>query len=336
MEYVEIDVKKRSLLVLILCLMTVNIHSFDIYDGKKIDVEMSLLLGLSAYYEGSLFPGIGGFELTNGQIALDGDYKDNLAFSLSVDLADLEIDDDEISFLENAYFQYGFHDFFAIRLGRFKVPFGEEITMGAAERPYIYHSEISDLIAPGRSVGLRFSGKNIFKNFYYKAGVFNDSGTDDLENSTGQILFSALVGYEYKFFETAYNFYYSTDETLAQGLFVNFTFLLKENLELRFFCEYNEQRYYNYYWNHGVFSFLSLRFGDNETVLYFDYFNEDIGSDGDEDKIIPGLGYNRYFLKDKLKLMVDLHSEYLFSLQEGYNGKWYNHKVTIKMILEID
>lgn len=316
-------------------IFTFSLFSFELYDGKKLQVDMTLILGVDYSYKATLLPGIGGFELTNSQIKIEGEYLENLEFSFSGDFSDTEIESEQVHFLKNAYLQYNFFYFLRLRTGRFDIPFGGEADLGIGSRPYIYHSEASKLITPGRSIGVSLSGKKIFDYFGYKVGFFNSSGDLFTENVTGHHIFTGLITFKKGIFEAGYNILYSTDETFSQGVFIDINALLRENITFRFFTEYLEQRYFNYHWNHSVYSFASLRVNSFEPVLYFDYYNDRVGYDGVEDKWIPGIGFNVYFLNDKLKLMTDLHTNYLYSLEDGYNLKFYDHKLTIKLILEI-
>lgn len=311
------------------------ISAFDLYESKKLDIKLGILLGIDYSYEATLLPGRGGFELTDSRVKLEGEYLDKLKLSLSVDFSEFEVDSEHINLLKNAYIQYNFADPFRLRAGRFDIPFGEEASHGTGSRANIYHSEASALIAPGRAIGLRVSGKEIFDLFSYSLGAFNGSGSLFQENETGHHIFTGQVNFEKDFFQAGYNILYSTDENFSQGLFIDFNFDIKENITLNFFSEYLEQRYFNYHWNHSVFTLLSLRVNAVQPLIYFDYFNDNVGHDGVEDKWTAGLGFNAFFLNDKLKLMVDLHTNYLFSLENGVNNKFYDNKLTLKMIMEL-
>jgi len=311
------------------------LFAFDIYNSKKIDVEMDILLGVDYSYEATLLPGRGGFELTDSKIALEGEFLEKLKFHISADLSDREVVYNNIQFLKDAYGQYNFANFLKLRAGLFEIPFGEENSLGTMSRPHMYHSEASDLIAPGRSVGIRLSGKKIFNHFSYSLGAYNSSGTIYEENETGHHIFTAGLTFKKDFFETGYQILYTTDEIFSQGIYLDFDFKLNENSNMRIFSEYLEQRHFNYHWNHSLFTSLSLRVNDIEPLLYFDYYNERVGYDGTEDKWIAGLGFNSYFLDDHLKLMVDLHTNYLYSLENTLNLKFYDHKLTIKLLMDL-
>lgn len=325
--------KTVTLALLFIAGSAFSLYSFDIYKSKKLDVEMDLLLGVDYSYEATLLPGRAGFELTESKIGLEGEYLDKMKVNISVDFSDTEVDGDNVQFLKDAYGQYNFFDALRLRLGRFEIPFGEENSNGKMSRPNMYHSEASDLIVPGRSVGIRLSGKKIFNDFSYSLGAYNSSGTLYVENETGHHIFTGKLQFKRDFFKTGYEILYSTDEVFSQGLFIDFDIAVKKNMTFRFFSEYIEQRYYNYHWNHSIFTSVALRINDIEPLIYFDYYDERVGYDGDEDKWVAGLGFNSYFLNDKLKLMVDLHTNYYYSLQNVSNLKFYDNKLTVKMIL---
>lgn len=319
-------------ITLVIC---IPLNSFELYDGKKIELEMNLLLGMNLSYTATLLPGIGGFEITDGKISFEGEILDKAGFKVSVDLSKISQDSDELQILNDIYGKYDFSDFFRIAAGRFKVPFGRESLMGAASRPNIYHSEGTREISPGRSVGLNFDGKKIFRYFGYNLGFFNESDDFSLENDTGHFLLTGLIFFKNDVVRTGYNVSYTTSESFSQGFFADFGIPLGNDKNLRIFCEYLEQRFFNYHWNHSAFALISYRSANIEPLIYFDYFNERVGFDGDDDKWIAGLGFNSYFLKDKLRLMVDLHTNYYYSLQNSFNLKFYDNKLTIKLLLDI-
>lgn len=296
---------------------------------------MNLLLGMDLSYTATLLPGIGGFEITEGQISFEGEILDKADFKVSIDLSRISEEPDDLQILKDVYGRYDFADFFRVKAGRFEVPLGLEGLKGTASRPNIYHSEGAREISPGRSVGISFDGKEIFNYFGYNLGLFNESDEFALENETGHFLFSGLIFFKNDFVRAGYNASYSTSDNFSQGVFADFELDLGKDKELNIFLEYLEQRFFNYHWNHSAYALVSYRSGDVEPLIYFDYYNERVGYDGEEDKWIAGLGFNSYFLKDKLRLMVDLHTNYLYSLQNSFNLKFYDNKLTIKLILDI-
>lgn len=293
---------------------------------------MNLIIGSSFKYEADSFPGRAGFELTEAEIKTSGAYQEKLNYSISLDLSELIGDDPA---LKNAYIQYNFADPFRIRAGQSKIPFGQEYSLGVSDRVYISHSEGSKLIVPDRSVGTIISGKKIFNSFGYKIGIHNSSTYEEEENVSGHIVFSGNLFYNNKGIKTGYELLYSSDETFSHGAYLQLNLPLKEHINLFFLGEYLEQRYFNYHWNHSLYTAASLRVNGWEPVIYFDYYDDNVGYDGVEDKLIPGLGFNVYFLNDKLRLMCDLRTEYLYSQPNDYTHKLHNHSLTVKLVLEI-
>ncbi|MCP4177192.1 MAG: hypothetical protein GY756_05440 [bacterium] len=325
---------KRYLLILAF-IFPITLSAFELYEGKKIDVEMNLLVGFDYSYKMTYPPGDSGFKLNNTKLKLETEYLDKYKAVISTDLADIDNEAETLALLKDSYIQIKLHDYFKIRTGQFKIPFGEEYSRGAASRPNIYHSEASDLIVPGRSLGVSLSGKNIFDYLGYELGFFNSTGIEFQENESGHHIFSGQISFKNDFLNSGYNIEYSTDETFAQGGFISLNLDFSENVHFLLFTEYIEQRYFNYHWNNSIYSLIALRIKSVEPLVYFDYYNNKVGYDGVEDKWIIGIGTNKYFLNDKLRMMIDYHTEYHYSMATANNLKFYNHKLTIKMMMEL-
>jgi hypothetical protein len=316
---------------------TAPIFGFTVFEGKKLEVDTNLIMGMDYRYEMDYFPGRSGFRITDARVDTRAVYQENLIFTLKFDIADISTDKVEI--LKTVTMQYCFIDPFRLKAGYGKIPFGEEYSRGVVSRPNIYHSEASDLMVPGRSVGLTFSGKNLPGNIGYKTGFYNGTTNSWEKNESALHIATANIFFKNDFnnntIKSGYNILYSMDESFGHGVYVDFNHEFKKNLALNLFSEYMEQRYYNYHWNHSVFTVLSMRIKNVEPLLYFDYYNDNVGYDGKEDKMIPGLGFNSYFIKDKIQLKTDIRTEYLNSYPTGYNSKFYNTKLTVKLILEL-
>lgn len=324
-----------NMFLLILLYSGNTLFSVELHDGKKIKLELDLLLGMEGYFQTTLLLGKGGFDLTEGKVALKGELFDNLDFKVSADMTDIDGGSEDIPFLKDLYGRYEFHDYARIKAGRFELPFGQESLKGLGSRPNIYHSEAADLIVPERSIGLALEGKKILDYWGYSLSACNASGSPLIDEETGHFLFTGALFFKNDFVKTGYNAYFSTDENFSQGIYTDFSFQLSETTELDLLIEYLEKRFYNYHWNHALYALISLRTGSVEPLLYFDYYNDKVGYDGVDDKWKAGLGCNFYFLQDRLKLMVDLHTNYLYSLQESFNKKFYDNRLTLKLVLEI-
>ncbi len=327
--------RKKIYIILSVILSPIALYSFELLDGKKLDVNLDLLIGFDYSYRMTFPPGLGGFELNIAKIKLDAEYLDKYKTVLSTDFADIDKDAETMALLKDAYIQLKLHEYFKIRTGQFKVPFGEEYSRGSTSRPNIYHSEASNLIVPGRSLGLSFSGKNIFSYLGYDLGIFNSYGTGFQKNETGHHIFTGQINFKINFLKSGYNIEYSTDETFAHGGFLSLDFDFSENVHFHLFTEYIEQRYFNYHWNNSFYSLVALKIHSFEPLIYFDYYDDMVGYDGVEDKWIIGTGTNKYFLNDKLRLMLDYHTEYHYSQKAGNNLKFYNHKITLKTMMEL-
>lgn len=81
--------------------------------------------------------------------------------------------------------QWKHFDAFAVKGGRFKVPFGMEQTTGVSDLDFAYRALGSTSIAPGRDRGMMFFGDLGHVN--YEAGVFDDDG-DNAESNEPQFV----------------------------------------------------------------------------------------------------------------------------------------------------
>ncbi|MDC7219963.1 MAG: porin [Spirochaetales bacterium] len=309
--------------------------AFEIESGKHIEFDQELVLGTSLTYEATDFPGRGGFTLTDLDIKMSGTYEEDLEFNLSLDLSELNSsEEDEGAVLKNAYIQYNQSDLLRYRVGQAKLPFGMEYEMSSTERPQLYHSQGSDLIAPGRALGFTLLGKEIWKTLSYKAGLYNFTSSDDsYENDSGHIRAAGTIKWDYEDWEVAYEISGSTAETFAHGVGVKWDHKFSSRNRLTIFMELMEQRYYNYYWNNSLYSCISFRHKRIEPYIYFDYFNEDIDEDGENDIIIPGLGFNAYLIDDKLQIRSELHSEYIYSYPTLNNYKFYDTQLSVNCVV---
>ncbi|MDC7234679.1 MAG: hypothetical protein PQJ58_15715 [Spirochaetales bacterium] len=321
------------LALFLLLLSAAPSYAFNVYEGGKLKVQSNLIMGMDYRYQADYFPGRSGFRITDARFNTEARYLDKLRLTLKLDFADLT--EEEINVLKTAQMEYRFSDPLRLSGGYGKIPFGQEYSRGLTSRPNIYHSEASALIAPGRSVGLNLSGKRILGHFCYDAGFYN--GTTDRwdKNESGLHMGAANLYYQKGSFKGGYNLLYSLDETFAQGVYVDLNHQINKKLTLKVFSEYMEQRYFNYHWNHSVFTLFALRINSIEPLLYFDYYNDNVGYDGEEDKLIPGIGFNAYFLKDKVQLKTDLRTEYLYSTPTFHNQKFYNSKLTVKLVVSL-
>ena len=77
---------------------------------------------------------------------------------------------------KDVYAEWTTFDAFAVKGGRFKVPFGLEQNTGVSDLDFAYRSLGSVKIAPGRDIGVMAHGELLDGALLYEAGVFDDDG----------------------------------------------------------------------------------------------------------------------------------------------------------------
>lgn len=81
-----------------------------------------------------------------------------------------------------------------VELGQFKAPFGREALQGKGEVTFVERSQATQLLAPGRQVGVQVAGEALDQRLSYRGGVFNGNGTT-LDNVDDSFLYAARVSY---------------------------------------------------------------------------------------------------------------------------------------------
>jgi phosphate-selective porin OprO/OprP len=81
-----------------------------------------------------------------------------------------------------------------VQLGQFKAPFGREEMQGKGEITFVERSQITQIVAPGRQVGIQLAGEALEDRLAYRAGVFNGNGRE-LENDGDSFLWAGRVSY---------------------------------------------------------------------------------------------------------------------------------------------
>ena len=327
-------IKFKNKIIFLIIFFSNSLFSFPVYKGKEISVNMNMLLGIDFFYKLTKPPGLGGFRISNSKIKIDAKYLKKIKAKISFDFSKIDKKKFHMNLLKKAFLQYDFNNFFKVRTGKFKAPFGKEISQGIKKRHYIYHSQSSKAV-PGYSLGLQFSGENIFKYLSYKVGFLNLNNKEFVEEINGNFTLCGNFQFDFRYFNLGYQYLADTAERFSQGVFFLHRMKFRKDFYYNFFFEFIEERYFNYYWNNSFFSNLSLRVKSFEPLLYLDFFNNKVGFDGLKDNFIFGIGFNSYFLKDKLKIMIDIHTNYLYSLKNVENLKFYDNKITIKILMEL-
>lgn len=82
----------------------------------------------------------------------------------------------------------------ALELGQLKAPFGREMLQGKGEITFVERAQATRLLAPGRQVGARVSGRALDDRLSYSGGLFNGNGRR-LENDNDDFLWAARAQY---------------------------------------------------------------------------------------------------------------------------------------------
>lgn len=82
----------------------------------------------------------------------------------------------------------------ALELGQLKAPFGREMLQGKGEITFVERAQAVHLLAPGRQVGVRLSGRALDDRLSYSGGLFNGNGRR-LENDNDVFLWAARASY---------------------------------------------------------------------------------------------------------------------------------------------
>jgi hypothetical protein len=287
--------------------------------------------------------------LSTAMLSLRGELYQWLKFKLSCELREVSGGEpyEYTLSLEDIYAEHEFYDFLSLRFGRFKVPFGEEIFLGAGERPYIDHTETTDGISPGRDLGIMASGSNIWDLFGYDASISTGNVIIMPEDTTLSYLLTGkiFVRYNKKDFidiKAGYNGYYHyfhsvvSQHELAQGFFASLTWQPDKIQKLSFLSEYAERVQIRNVinqtldWRRGLTGILSYRYDFIEPVLVFDWYDRSLlDSDTDKGLIALRVGTAAYFLKDDL-----LRFKLLYRINQPLNGE--ESIQTISAIIQLE
>ena len=239
------------IILVLLCIAHFSSSAIDIVKTNKSEIELCLLIAPAYnFYYPSL---VNGFYFESMEIGLQGNYDNRIKFVINFDFSELDNEDESFSpeFIQNVYLQYKFYKQFKIRVGQFKVPLGDEISLGISERPYFDHSLGSRKLAPGRHLGFMIFGKDLFSLFGYRIGIFNTSEVSFSENETPFISTAGKFFFEFDNFKrislkSGYSIYYSFEEIFTQSVFLSFNCQIDDIRKFVLFGEYMEKRFFHY------------------------------------------------------------------------------------------
>jgi phosphate-selective porin OprO/OprP len=122
-------------------------------------------------------------ELRRARLSLKTKWSDNWQSKFQLDLADgIKVKD--------AYLQYQGWNGVNLSVGQFKEPFGLERQSGSRNLSMIERSMMSDSLAPGRNLGLMFSGQQSSVN--WQIGYFQDDNVEKTNALTGRVAWAPV------------------------------------------------------------------------------------------------------------------------------------------------
>jgi hypothetical protein len=341
--------KQKKILLFCLCFFSlVSVpgitEGFELVDKKNLKLTLNLRLALCGEYDVGRNEAGGSIDST--RIAFPGTLYQLLGFKISFDTDVLDnANNDYYIVLRDMYIQFLFHDYVHLRVGQFKVPFGEEIFNSLGERPYIERTHTTDNIAPGRDLGIMAAGKEIVGLFGYNLGVFLGIDPDLPRDAEGTYLAAGKLFARYqpgifdlKIGYNAYYQYYHVDVSnhhLAQGFFGKAGISFGKDNDLSFLIEYQERLRVrsvinqNLDWRRGVFGVVSYRYGPVEPLVLVEWYNDSLLYTDENGLFSLKTGIAGYFLKKDI-----LRMKLLYELDYPPDPGEISHKVSAMVQIE--
>ncbi len=186
---------KYNAFIMIFTLISINICSqnenntkYDDYikNFKKDYFTLEMLFQVVADFQPErTMTGYNSFSVSNMRLKMKGNLDDNFGYFFQANF-------NSSNLLLDAIVKYKFSNHFMMEAGQFKVPISKEFLTFAGDIEFVNRSQVAELLAPKRDVGFQFSGKLIGDLFEYKAGIFNGSGANKLNNNNS-FLFAGRV-----------------------------------------------------------------------------------------------------------------------------------------------
>lgn len=111
----------------------------------------------------------GRYETTMKRVALEGRLTDRVEFQIERELQ-------RRNPWRDVFVNVRIAQALEVRAGKFKVPFGYERLTSVAELDFAFRTLLSDIVAPGRDVGVMVHGEVFRRVMTYRAGVFRHDG----------------------------------------------------------------------------------------------------------------------------------------------------------------
>jgi phosphate-selective porin OprO and OprP len=133
----------------------------------------------------------GSFRIRRAVTKLDGwIYNRNVTYELQVDWTSTA------SPLLDANVAYTFGPGLTVKGGQFKVPFARQQIVSSGAQQFVDRSIVTTAFAPGRDIGVQFSGHAAGKRIEWRSGIFNGGGINRTVNDNGEFLYVARVMYQ--------------------------------------------------------------------------------------------------------------------------------------------
>lgn len=186
---------KYNTFIMIFTLISINIFAqnenttkYDDYikHFKKDYFTLEMLFQVVADFQPErTISGYNSFSVSNMRLKMKGNLDDNFGYFFQANF-------NSSNLLLDAIVKYKFSNHFMMEAGQFKVPISKEFLTFAGDIDFVNRSQVADLLTPKRDVGFQFSGKFISDLFEYKAGIFNGSGGNKLNNNNS-FLFAGRI-----------------------------------------------------------------------------------------------------------------------------------------------
>jgi phosphate-selective porin OprO/OprP len=117
-------------------------------------------------------------------------YTKDLTYELQVDFAQ------QTNLLQDANINYDFtkgKKFFMFKAGQYKVPFGRQQQTSSGSQQFVDRSEVSDIFARGRDIGVQLWGTPNASKIDWRVGVFNGNGRTVTRNDNDDLQVNARL-----------------------------------------------------------------------------------------------------------------------------------------------
>jgi phosphate-selective porin len=129
--------------------------------------------------------GNNGFSVSNMRLKMKGNLDENFGYFFQANFTSSPL-------LLDAVVKYKFSSHFMMEAGQFKVPISKEFLTFAGDIDFVNRSQVAEFLAPKRDIGFQLSGKFINDLLEYRAGIFNGSGANKLNNNNS-FLFAGRI-----------------------------------------------------------------------------------------------------------------------------------------------